>query len=99
MLFHVTANADWSNLPLSGLFVDMLRRLVALSVGVAPISDNTVLAPAETFANDFLYLIKPCNYNIFDRSSSEHYSLDVQSMNAVRAYLNEVRRDDWHFAD
>jgi hypothetical protein len=58
-----------------------------------------VLAPAETFANDFLYLIKPCNYNIFDRSSSEHYSLDVQSMNAVRAYLNEVRRDDWHFAD
>ena len=41
VLFHVTANADWSNLPLSGLFVDMLRRLVALSVGVAPISDNT----------------------------------------------------------
>jgi hypothetical protein len=48
VLFHVTANADWSNLPLSGLFVDMLRRLVALSVGVAPTSDNTVLAPAET---------------------------------------------------
>jgi hypothetical protein len=48
VLFHVTANADWSNLPLSGLFVDMLRRLVALSVGVAPISDNSVLAPAET---------------------------------------------------
>ena len=35
VLFHVTANADWSNLPLSGLFVDMLRRLVALSAGVA----------------------------------------------------------------
>ena len=33
VLFHVTANADWSNLPLSGLFVDMLRRLVALSAG------------------------------------------------------------------
>jgi hypothetical protein len=48
VLFHVTANADWSNLPLSGLFVDMLRRLVALSAGVAPIADNTVLAPAET---------------------------------------------------
>ena len=26
VLFHVTANADWSNLPLSGLFVEMLRR-------------------------------------------------------------------------
>jgi hypothetical protein len=48
VLFHVTANADWSNLPLSGLFVDMLRRLVALSVGVASASDSTVLAPAET---------------------------------------------------
>jgi hypothetical protein len=48
VLFHVTANADWSNLPLSGLFVDMLRRLVALSAGVATTSDNTVLAPAET---------------------------------------------------
>ncbi len=27
VLFHVTANAEWSNLPLSGLFVDMLSRL------------------------------------------------------------------------
>ena len=30
VLFHVTANSDWSNLPLSGLFVEMLRRIVAL---------------------------------------------------------------------
>lgn len=27
VLFHVTANADWSTLPLSGLFVQMLERL------------------------------------------------------------------------
>ena len=27
VLFHVTANANWSNLPLSGLFVQMLERL------------------------------------------------------------------------
>jgi hypothetical protein len=27
VLFHVTANAEWSNLPLSGLFVEMLERL------------------------------------------------------------------------
>ena len=31
VLFHVTANSDWSNLPLSGLFVDMLRRLSTLA--------------------------------------------------------------------
>ena len=31
VLFHVTANSDWSNLPLSGLFVDMLRRITRLT--------------------------------------------------------------------
>ena len=30
VLFHVTANSDWSNLPMSGLFVDMLRRIASL---------------------------------------------------------------------
>ena len=35
VLFHVTANSDWSNLPLSGLFVEMLRRISALGTGVA----------------------------------------------------------------
>ncbi len=31
ILFHVTADASWSNLPLSGTFVDMLRRIIAFS--------------------------------------------------------------------
>ena len=31
ILFHVTASADWSNLPLSGLFVEMLRRILDLA--------------------------------------------------------------------
>lgn len=31
VLFHVTADASWSNLPLSGSFVDMLRKIVAVS--------------------------------------------------------------------
>ena len=30
VLFHVTANSDWSNLPLSGLFVEMLRQTITL---------------------------------------------------------------------
>ena len=47
VLFHVTANADWSNLPLSGLFVDMLGRLVQRSAGVAGVEGTRVLAPAE----------------------------------------------------
>ena len=35
VLFHVTANAEWSNLPLSGLFVEMLERL-AVSTAAKP---------------------------------------------------------------
>ncbi|WP_300547790.1 DUF4159 domain-containing protein [Roseovarius sp.] len=35
VLFHVTANAEWSSLPLSGLFVQMLERL-AVSSAVTP---------------------------------------------------------------
>ncbi|MEJ8572258.1 DUF4159 domain-containing protein [Microbaculum marinum] len=31
VLFHVTADAAWSNLPLSGVFVEMLRRIVDLA--------------------------------------------------------------------
>ncbi len=35
VLFHTMANPGWSTLPLSGLFVEMLRRTVELSRGVA----------------------------------------------------------------
>lgn len=51
VLFHVTANSEWSNLPLSGLFVDMLRRVVGLSQGVAVEDDgatDAALAPVRT---------------------------------------------------
>jgi hypothetical protein len=49
VLFHVTANPSWSNLPLSGLYVDMLRRLLPLSAGVGPaeMAANAVLPPAQ----------------------------------------------------
>ena len=50
VLFHVTANSDWSNLPLSGLFVEMLRRVVTLgpsqvTLATADKSDGLVAAP------------------------------------------------------
>ncbi|MGF1650693.1 MAG: DUF4159 domain-containing protein [Hyphomicrobiaceae bacterium] len=40
VLVHVTANSDWSNLPLSGLFVEMLRRVLAAS-STTPTADET----------------------------------------------------------
>lgn len=36
VLFHVTANAEWSTLPLSGLFVQMLERLAVSSATAQP---------------------------------------------------------------
>ncbi len=35
VLFHVTADTRWSDLPISGAFVDMLKRIVALSGSTA----------------------------------------------------------------
>jgi hypothetical protein len=43
VLFHITANADWSNLPLSGLFVQMLERL-AVSTRAEAVSGGPNLA-------------------------------------------------------
>ncbi len=53
ILFHVTANTSWSSLPISGLFVEMMRRTIALSAGVAedkPSAQASIgpLAPAQT---------------------------------------------------
>jgi hypothetical protein len=55
VLFHVTGDTRWSDLPLSGAFVDMLKRIVALSVttmtaeGAAAASKNAraVAAPSH----------------------------------------------------
>jgi len=44
VLVHVTANADWSNLPLSGLFVRMLERLTQSAGGLG--SDGAALEGA-----------------------------------------------------
>lgn len=47
VLFHVTADTTWSNLPLSGLFVNMLRRLINMAVqpGAGPARQGARIAP------------------------------------------------------
>jgi hypothetical protein len=47
VLFHVTATPEWSSLPLSGLFVDLLRRLIEMGTGIAGVegAPDGVLAP------------------------------------------------------
>jgi len=54
VLFHVTANSDWSNLPLSGLFVEMLRRTITLGpsqVGAQGADEGASFEAASTPAS------------------------------------------------
>src|SRR5262249_33972470 len=58
IFFHVTANSDWSNLSLSGLFVHMLRRIAGLggTAGAAetPPSDSKAAASDAPSAAEVL---------------------------------------------
>ncbi|QGM99733.1 DUF4159 domain-containing protein [Methylocystis parvus] len=56
VLFHVNADTSWSNLPISGLFVDMLKRIAAMAGESAPLpgegeaaaaNDQHMLAPMK----------------------------------------------------
>jgi len=56
VLFHVTANQDWSTLPASGLYVEMLRRLMRLSTGLADASaagEGNALLPPLTMMDGY----------------------------------------------
>ncbi len=59
ILFHVTANSDWSNLPLSGLFVEMLRRISALgkSGGVSLGGEATTTSSEKVAADNSEVLV------------------------------------------
>jgi hypothetical protein len=45
VLVHTSADPDWSNLSLSGLFPQMLRRIVAYSAGISRAPDRGALEP------------------------------------------------------
>jgi hypothetical protein len=51
VLFHVTADTKWSDLPLSGAFVDMLRHIVGIS-GAATSTEATATTGAQSTARD-----------------------------------------------
>src|SRR5579864_3644245 len=47
VLFHVTGDTRWSDLPLSGSFVDMLKRIVALA-GTTAVAEPAAEQKAKT---------------------------------------------------
>ena len=58
ILFHTSANTEWSNLAISGLFVEMLRRIVELAEGVSSNNTNATLPPLHTL-DGFGRLVDP----------------------------------------
>ncbi|MGL4323593.1 MAG: DUF4159 domain-containing protein [Beijerinckiaceae bacterium] len=83
-LFHVTADTTWSNLPLSGLFVDMLRTLVNLSSssvdparGSGDKANEATLAPLRTLDGFGAFrspppTAKPIPANYDGRATADH---------------------------
>ncbi|MBL8883465.1 MAG: DUF4159 domain-containing protein [Hyphomicrobium sp.] len=60
VLFHITANTDWSNLPISGLFVDMLRRISVMGrAGSATSAETGAEGGAEASTSDAMNVLPP----------------------------------------
>ncbi|WP_243371069.1 DUF4159 domain-containing protein [Microvirga solisilvae] len=101
VLFHVTADTTWSNLPLSGLFVDMLRRITALAGAPNDVNAearNTeieTVAPRLTLDGYGVLTTPPANAravarNYSERATAEHppgFYGPVDSSLAVNALL------------
>jgi hypothetical protein len=83
VLFHVTGDTTWSNLPLSGLFVDMLRRITALAGAPADLhaearnAENQTVAPRLTLDGFGIFTSPPATSraitrNFAERATAEH---------------------------
>src|SRR6185312_2903911 len=62
VLFHVTAGPAWSSLPLSGLYVEMLHRVLDLASGARPSDMGTganAMFPAYVVLDGFGHAMKP----------------------------------------
>src|SRR6202020_620092 len=83
-LFHVSADMRWSDLPMSGTFVEMLRRIVDLSgytstpgAGVASEGTSETVAPLRTLDGFGAFgpppsPAKPLSADYRDRASVDH---------------------------
>jgi len=105
VLFHVTADTTWSNLPLSGLFVDMLRRITALAGAPNDVNsearnaENETVAPRLTLDGYGVFTTPPANAravarNFGERATAEHppgFYGPVDSSLAVNALLGDDR--------
>ena len=90
ILFHCTANTEWSNLPISGLFVEMLRRILKLSSGFLPINNEAKLTP--TLVLDGFGKLTPPNSIIVNIKGKEMKSIRVSKFNPPGFYIYQDTR-------
>ncbi len=102
VLFHVTANAEWSSLPLSGLFVQMLERLAVSTSGqLEDIQDleGLIWKPEETI--DAFGVLRDASDRLGVEGNvlaahrlSKDLHPGVYSNGGRKAALNVLKRDD-----
>jgi hypothetical protein len=101
VLFHITASPSWSTLPLSGLYVDMLKRLLALSAGTpaASLARLTNLTPLSIM-DGFGHMqpptpdITPIAAREFERMTvSAKHPPGLYGAKGVASALNELGAD------
>jgi hypothetical protein len=81
VLFHVTANADWSNLPTSGLFVEMLRRVLDL----APAAGSGVKTAASSEAQAYAPFLALDGFGELASPSPDIQPIPAAAIDKVRA--------------
>jgi hypothetical protein len=102
VLFHITASPSWSSLPLSGLYVDMLKRLLALSAGT-PARDLAGLTslPPVSVLDGFGHTVSPTPdmtpipaRDFSHTSVSPRHPPGLYGAHDVESALNLVREKD-----
>jgi hypothetical protein len=102
VLFHITASPSWSTLPLSGLYVDMLKRLLALSAGtpsntLAALSSLAPITVLDGFGHSRSPTpdVTPIAAKDFARTeASQKHPPGLYGASGVESALNELNAND-----
>ena len=100
VLFHVTADTRWSDLPLSGAFVDMLRRLVTLAGSSAAAEASNAANEAAAAVRHRLCLRPACSMALAHSRPRHrrHAPFPAITPNAAASIIHPVsmgHRKDW----
>ena len=94
VLFHVTATPQWSDLPVSQIFIDMLRRLTFLSA----LGPETTETSAETAIHHYAFWmgLAVCVHQLMMTTPSPRLSsMGQQAQPNIQAFM-VLQKHHWH---